>query len=95
MASFYALILLYPFISLGITKLLGNEGDLLGQFKEELRLFFGFTLAYIGVICLFLFGFDGVLDVVIAFIVYTILYFAVSIFRKTIYTGTTDDAMSA
>lgn len=90
MADFYGIILLYPIISVIILKFLGADENLPNQILGEYYLLLGYTIAYIAVIFIFMFGVNWEMDYVVAFILYTIGYFVVSILRKTLYTGTTE-----
>ena len=92
MATFYAIILLYPIISFLFNKfVVGEDGSILLQIASEIYLWIGFTITYIGVIILLYFGTGGALSLFWAFIFYTIGYFAVSVIRKTIFTDTKED----
>lgn len=90
MAEIYVLLIFYPFISLFINKyLLDNQGELLVQIASEWYLFFACILFYIGLIIIFFFGTKTPFSAFLAYILFTIFYFAISISRKTIFTNTT------
>ena len=94
MVSLYSIVLLYPFISVIILRLLGEEGNILVQIASEWYLFIAYTLLYIGVIVLFFFGVHFVLSTFVAFLMFTVGYFALSVVRKTIWTDTKEDSPS-
>ena len=94
MVSWYSIILIYPLISFVILRLLGNDGNPIVQIASEYYLWIAYSLFYVGLIIFFFFGTHGVLNVVLAFILYTIGYFVVSVLRKTVWTDYKEETAS-
>ena len=86
MTFYYIVIPFYPLISVVILKVLGEDGDILKQILNEYYLWGGITLFYCALLIALLFGTGHLLSAVISFIFYTIVYFGISIARKTIWT---------
>lgn len=84
--------LLYPIISFLINRfIMGEDGSPLSQIASEAYLWFGYSITYIAIIALVFFGTKIILNTLLAFIVYSIGYFVISILRKTIFTDTTSE----
>jgi hypothetical protein len=89
-AWLFGMIVFYPIVSVLITRFLGISDPVLAQLKNEYYLWFGFTLVYVGAIVLFFSGTSVILNSILSYLVYTILYFAIAIARKTIFTADVD-----
>lgn len=94
MAVYFAVVAFYPLVSVIILRLMGIDDQLTAQIINEYSLLIYYTVAYAGIIILFFFGTKGIFNALIAFIIYTIGYFALSITRKLVYTDSKEDTIA-
>lgn len=85
MSYYYGVVLLYPLISVLITRVLGTQGGWGKQIKNEYYLLGGVFLVYAAILFVLLVP-KVKLGAFPDFIIFTIFYFAVSILRKTAFT---------
>ena len=84
----YGIVLLYPIISALINKYLLGNGDagIFSHIGNEYWLLGAIGLCYAGFVSFFFYGTGFVLSQFWALVLFSIVYFAISLVRKTIWT---------
>jgi|SRR5271157_375092 len=88
MATYYAAVIFYGLISAIVAKFYFNQ-PFFKALQNEYYLWVGITLVYYALFLMLLSGFQPI-SALLDFIIYTIVYFAISIGRKFVFTESTD-----
>lgn len=94
MPAYFILVFFYPLISTIILKILGEDGNTVTQILNEYFLWLGIFFLYGAILVLLFFGRHGhPLSAFWSFLLFTIVYFSISVARKTIWTESSESSI--
>lgn len=88
--TLFGLVIFYAPISLIVNYLLGNSKFSLQGIFEEVRLWLGFSALFIGIYFILFLGVHTAPPVWLIFMIYTVAYFVLSVFRKMVWNDSKD-----
>lgn len=86
----FSLIIFYPIISVIINRLAGEQGSLWAQLREEYYLFLGIVFVFGVILMLVLMNSKPFYATWLVFVIFTIIYFSISVIRKLVFTESKD-----